>query len=141
MYVKEQTEEICLEATKNDKRAFQYVKEQTVEVCIEAIKGDLVNLSFIKDDMLNELNKKENLKKLKLKNKIEKKIFKNSNGHEEINAFKLDHIWYLVFECDEIIKVEDFYKMLVNDENIFKYYILSSRKDEYLNFLKYLENK
>jgi hypothetical protein len=36
--VKEQTEEICLEAVKQDKNALKYVKEQTEKICLEAIK-------------------------------------------------------------------------------------------------------
>jgi hypothetical protein len=39
-YVKDQTEEICLEAVKQNGYALQYVKEQTEAICLEAVKED-----------------------------------------------------------------------------------------------------
>ena len=37
-FVKEQTEEICLESVKKDGYALQFVKEQTREICLDAVK-------------------------------------------------------------------------------------------------------
>jgi hypothetical protein len=39
--VKEQTEEICLEAVKQDGAALKYVIEQTEEMCLEAVKQNV----------------------------------------------------------------------------------------------------
>jgi hypothetical protein len=48
-YVKKQTEEICLEAVKQNGRALQYVKKQTEEICLEAVKQNGRALQFVKE--------------------------------------------------------------------------------------------
>ena len=48
-YVKEQTEEICLSAVKNNGYALQYVKEQTGEICLSAVKQNGNALQYVKE--------------------------------------------------------------------------------------------
>ena len=47
--VKEQTQEICLAAVKQNGYALQYVKEQTPDICLAAVKQDGYALQFVKD--------------------------------------------------------------------------------------------
>ena len=46
--VKKQTDEICLEAVKHDGLALQYVKDQTDEICLEAVKRNYAAIDYVK---------------------------------------------------------------------------------------------
>ena len=48
-FVKEQTNEIYMEAVKQNGRALEFVKEQTNEICMEAVKQNGCALEFVKD--------------------------------------------------------------------------------------------
>ena len=47
--VKNQTEQICLEAVKQDSSALQYVENQTEQICLEAVKQDGSSLQYVKN--------------------------------------------------------------------------------------------
>ena len=47
MYVKHQTEELCIEAIKGDGEAIKYVKDQTEAICLEAVKENGKAIRFI----------------------------------------------------------------------------------------------
>jgi hypothetical protein len=48
-FIEEQTEEMCLEAVKQEGLSLQYVKEQTPKICIAAVKQDGHSLKFVKN--------------------------------------------------------------------------------------------
>jgi hypothetical protein len=48
-FVKNQTQEICLLAVKENGMALQFVKKQTHEICLLAVKQNGMSLQFIKD--------------------------------------------------------------------------------------------
>ena len=48
-FIKDQTNEICLEAIKKDPWALQLVKDQTNEICLEAVRKDGWALKYVKD--------------------------------------------------------------------------------------------
>jgi len=48
-FVKNQTDEICLEAVKQYGWALQFVKKQTDEICLEAVKQNGNALQFVKN--------------------------------------------------------------------------------------------
>ena len=52
-YVKNQTDEICKLAVRQDGTALQYVKEQTNEICELAIKQDPFALIYVKNPTIN----------------------------------------------------------------------------------------
>ncbi|NJK16351.1 DUF4116 domain-containing protein, partial [Clostridioides difficile] len=54
-YVKEQTEEVCLKAVKQDYRMLKYVNKQTEEVCLEAVRQNYRALYYINDKTDNVL--------------------------------------------------------------------------------------
>ena len=47
MYVKEQTEEICLAAVQQNGLALKYVKEQTELICSEAVRQDKCAIIYV----------------------------------------------------------------------------------------------
>ena len=53
-YVREQTEEICLEAVKKDGYALRYVNEQTEEICLEAVKQNSDALQFVNKNIFGK---------------------------------------------------------------------------------------
>ena len=46
--LKNQTDEICLEAVKQNGFALQFVKNQTDKICMEAVKQDGYALQYVK---------------------------------------------------------------------------------------------
>ncbi|MGX4315053.1 DUF4116 domain-containing protein [Clostridioides difficile] len=46
--MKEQTEEVCLKAVKQDYRMLKYVNNQTEKVCLEAVKQNRKALQYVK---------------------------------------------------------------------------------------------
>jgi alanine racemase len=48
MYVKDQSEAVCLEAVKKNGDALMYVKDQSEAVCLEAVKNDGYALRYVK---------------------------------------------------------------------------------------------
>lgn len=47
--VEEQTEELCIEAVRNNPMALQYIHNQTEDICLEAIKKDGMALQYVKN--------------------------------------------------------------------------------------------
>ena len=90
-FVKEQTQEICLEAVKQYGLALQYVKEQTFEMCLEAVKqnGNALKYVINQTPLIIHSLKKYNISiysLFKKKNRItisenEMKKFYNENPH------------------------------------------------------------
>ena len=49
MFVKDQTEEICLTAVKQDGSALEFVKNQTKDVCLEAVRQNKTVMDYIRN--------------------------------------------------------------------------------------------
>jgi hypothetical protein len=54
MYIR-QTEQMCLEAVKQNGLALQYVKEQTQEICLTAVGQNGYALSYVKEQTYQNL--------------------------------------------------------------------------------------
>ena len=52
-YVKNQTDEICKEAIKQNIRSLKYVKNQTNEICMEAVKQNCDALQYVNSNKIN----------------------------------------------------------------------------------------
>ena len=52
-YIENQTEEMCLEAVKQNGYALEYVENQTEEICFEAVKQNGRALQFVKNQTEN----------------------------------------------------------------------------------------
>ena len=50
-FVHNQTEEICLEAVRNDGLALQYVNHQTKEICLAAVRNNPNALKYVMIDV------------------------------------------------------------------------------------------
>ena len=59
-YIKEQTPEICMAATKDNGLALEFVKEQTPEICMAAVKQNGHALQYVEDKKSMQLLRKPN---------------------------------------------------------------------------------
>ena len=53
--IKEQTEEICLEAIRNDVDSLPFVNDQTDQICFEAVKKDPEAMKHIRSEETKQL--------------------------------------------------------------------------------------
>ncbi|MDW0076976.1 DUF4116 domain-containing protein [Clostridioides difficile] len=100
-FVKDQTEKICIEAVRQDGLAIQFVENQTDEICIEALKQDKLAIRYIKekDKYLDEFN----IKYLEKQGKV-----------REVIAIKENGKWLFSIGCQNNITKEEFIYRIYN---------------------------
>ncbi|WP_044304730.1 DUF4116 domain-containing protein, partial [Clostridioides difficile] len=129
-YVKKQTEEICIEAVRQDGFALEHVKwdnfskEQISKICREALKQNKHAIEYIED-------------KEKYLEEFDIRCLKAQGKVREVLAIKEDGKWLFTIGCQEDITKEKFIHRIYSTDGGFDLEKgINIHRQIYLNFLK-----
>lgn len=98
-YVKNQAEEVCLEAVKKCGYSIIYIKKQTLNICLEALRYDGTLLDYVNEGIVD---------------KSKHYIYKNQ-GIKDVYVNKINGNWLFSVGCQSNMTKEDFIKRIYND--------------------------
>lgn len=123
-YIKDQTEEMCLESIKQNPFTIYYVNEQLDEICREALRQNKNTIEYIKD-------------KEKYLEEFDIKYLKKQGKVREVIAIKENEEWLFTVGCQFKMTKEKFIYRIHTDNGGFNLSLgINVHRKVYLNFLE-----
>jgi len=133
-YVKYQTMEICMAAVQQNGLVLCYVKQQTPEICIEAIRQNKKAIRYVHDDIDFSVNFNGKLILQRVKVMMYYDFINNKKSVEQYNP----NISFLQFIKDVLLEIYDDNQIdeLFNKKTINNVYLDKVHENEYMLYKK-----
>ncbi|MDW0076990.1 DUF4116 domain-containing protein [Clostridioides difficile] len=114
MYVREQVDEICMEAVNENGWALKYVKKQTPKICLEVVRKNGLALKYVEDQMEEICREALKQNKLAIKCVKDKNKYRAERCKRNI-CKKANDIWLFTVGCQTNITKEEFIYGIYNE--------------------------